>query len=164
MIEHLVGRQGQARGAQVHATDLNDWKCWSQDPSLPRPHLKVGSGGKSILLEMAAYLRLSVGKEIGFFFCCCWFVCLFVFCFFVHSCCISACCRLGLCDPAIVAVLYTALYHLCITQRDLGRLEKWALENLRRFNKVKCKVWHLRHCNLRYVYRLGELNVSRPEE
>ena len=68
VIEHLVGRQGQARGAQVHATDLNDWKCWSQDPSLPRPHLKVGSGGKSILLEMAAYLRLSVGKDIVFFF------------------------------------------------------------------------------------------------
>jgi len=24
---------------------LSDWKGWSQDPSLPRPHLRVGSGG-----------------------------------------------------------------------------------------------------------------------
>jgi len=59
VIEHLVGRQGQLRGAQVHAMDLSDWKEWSQDPPLPRPHLRVGSGGKGLLLESPAYLRLS---------------------------------------------------------------------------------------------------------
>ena len=36
----------------------------SQDPLLPRPHLRVGSGGKGILLEIPAYLRLSEGKQL----------------------------------------------------------------------------------------------------
>jgi len=45
VIEHLVGRQGQPRGSQVHAMYLSDWKGWSQDSPLPRPHLRVGSGG-----------------------------------------------------------------------------------------------------------------------
>ena len=40
LMEHLVGRQGQPRGAQVHAMYLSDWKGWSQDPALPRPHLR----------------------------------------------------------------------------------------------------------------------------
>ena len=48
LMEHLVGRQGQPRGAQVHAMQLSDWKGWSRDPPLPRPHLRVGSGGGGI--------------------------------------------------------------------------------------------------------------------
>ena len=48
VIEHLVGRQGQPRGAQVHIMHLNDWNGWSQDPLLPSPHLQVGSGGEGI--------------------------------------------------------------------------------------------------------------------
>ena len=44
VMEHLVGRQGQPRGAQVHVMYLSDWKGWSQDAPLPRPHLRVGSG------------------------------------------------------------------------------------------------------------------------
>ena len=35
VIEHLVGRQGQLRGAQLHAVHLSDWKGWSQDPAFP---------------------------------------------------------------------------------------------------------------------------------
>jgi len=29
VVEHLVGRQGQLKGAQVHAMCLGDWKRWS---------------------------------------------------------------------------------------------------------------------------------------
>ena len=64
MIEHLVGRQGQSRGAQVHAMD--DQKDWSQDPPLPRPHLRFGSGGQAVLLEVPVYLE-AFGRLAEFF-------------------------------------------------------------------------------------------------
>ena len=63
VMEHLVGRRGQPRRAQVHAMYLSDQKGCSQDPPLPRPHLRVGSGSKGILLGISAYLRSSEGKE-----------------------------------------------------------------------------------------------------
>ena len=66
VIEHLVGRQGRPRAAQLYAMHLSDWEGWSQDPPLPRPHLKVCSGGKGISLEIPAYLRPSKGKQIFF--------------------------------------------------------------------------------------------------
>jgi len=44
VIEYLVRRQGQTRGAQVYAVHLSGQMGWSQDPSLPRPHLRVGRG------------------------------------------------------------------------------------------------------------------------
>ena len=65
MIEHLVG--AQPRGSQVQAMHLNDQKGQRQDPPLPRPHLRVGSGGEGLLLEVSAALRLSEGKWFLFF-------------------------------------------------------------------------------------------------
>ena len=67
VIEHLVGRQDQPRGAQVHAIYLSNWKEWSQDPPLPRPHLSVGSGGKNFLLEIPVFPRPSTGKLLHSF-------------------------------------------------------------------------------------------------
>ena len=57
-----MGRQGQPRGAQVHAMYLSDQKEWNQDPPVPRPHLRVGRGSKGILIETPEYLKPSEGK------------------------------------------------------------------------------------------------------
>ena len=84
VIEQLVGRQGQPRGAQVHALYLNDQKGWSRDSPLPRPHLRVGSRGDGILLEIPVYLWPLGGKLWFVFFL---FLLLPLF-FFIYSCCI----------------------------------------------------------------------------
>jgi len=63
VAEHLVRRQGKLRGAQVQTVHLIDWRGWRKDPLLPRSHLRVGSGGESIFLEIPVCLRLPEGKQ-----------------------------------------------------------------------------------------------------
>ena len=46
-------------------------------------------------------------------------------------------------------------------QRDLGKHKRWALVNLVRLNKAKCKLLCLGQGNLRYVYKLGEELLER---
>jgi len=78
-MEHLVGRQGQPMGAQVHAMYLSDWKGWSQDPPLPRPHVLPGSGGEGISLEIPMYLRPSEVSSCSPLFLCSWLLHLSMF-------------------------------------------------------------------------------------
>jgi len=43
---------------------LSDQEVCSQDPPLPRPHLRVGSGGKAVSLEIPTYLRPLEVKQL----------------------------------------------------------------------------------------------------
>ena len=104
VIEHLVGRQGQPREAQVQAMQLSDWNGWSQDSPLPRPHLRVGRGGKGILLEIPAFLRFSEGKQFLSF------IPVLTAVIFEQ---ILPCCSLGPCCSAVIFVLSIVLQAHC---------------------------------------------------
>ena len=49
----------------MHAVHLSGQKGWSQDPPLPRPHLRIGRGRQRyLLLEIPDYLRPSDGEQL----------------------------------------------------------------------------------------------------
>ena len=50
--------------SSVHPMHLSDWKGWCQDPPLPRPRLRVGSGDKGVSLEITVYLRPSEAEQL----------------------------------------------------------------------------------------------------
>ena len=87
----------------MHAMHLSDWKGWSQDPLLLRPHLEVGRGGVSILLEISAYLRPFKGNHFFFSFVSVFMVAVFGF--------VLIFCSQRLCYPVIIATLSTKLQH-----------------------------------------------------
>jgi len=90
------GKAVPTQGAQVHAMDL------TQDPPLPRPHLRAGSGDKDVLMEIPVYLRPSKGKQLLSF------VSVPTAVAFEH---IFACCSLRLCSSATTAALSITLQH-----------------------------------------------------
>jgi len=89
VIEHVVGRQGQPSGAQVHAM--------SQDPPIPTPHLRAGSGGNGSFLEISPFLKVS-----SFFFYLCAHVVVFEQ---ILNCCSLVSC----CSAAVVVMLFIVL-------------------------------------------------------
>jgi len=79
-----------------------DWREKSQDPFLPKPHLRVGSGDKGIFLGISVYLRPSEGKQLLSFF----FSPVSMVAEFEH---ILTCCSLGLGYSAAIAALSLVL-------------------------------------------------------
>ena len=88
---------------------------WNKDSHLPRSHLRVGSGGKGIFLEIPAYLRCSEGKPHLSF------ISVPMAVAFEQ---ILTCRSLGPCCSAVIAVLSIALQVFCwnIHSRPLKNL------------------------------------------
>jgi len=66
VIEHLVGRQDQPRGAQVHVMQCNARVMEGVEPgsTLSQTSFKDWQWRGGVLLEISVYLRPSEGKKM----------------------------------------------------------------------------------------------------
>jgi len=133
VIEHLVGRLGQPRGAQVYAMLLSDWTGWSQDPPLPWSHLRVGSGGEVISLELSAYQKPSRGKQFSFL------------CFCSLSCCIWICSHLLQHRILLICYSHCTFHHIIALQVQISEFflvfQRMLHKPWKCISKNHCSIW-----------------------
>jgi len=98
---------------------------WSQDPPLLRPHLRVGSGVVSILLEILTYLRSVKGESLFIYMYVC--VCIHTYKYSEReSCCIWVCpCFLQL--KALLPCFYHCSFHHIALYLVTDHPEWWML-------------------------------------
>jgi len=116
-------------GSSGACNAITEWpEGWSQDPPLPSPHLRAGSGGEGISLEIPAYLRPSEGKQLLSF------ISVPTAVAFGQ---IFTCCSLGPCCSAVIAVLPIVLQLILplLTRSDSHLFDlllgtRWSLRSL----------------------------------
>ena len=145
-----MGRQGQPRGAQVHVTNLSDQKGWSQDPLLCRPHLRVGSGGRGILLQVPVYLRSFEGKQNLSF------VYVLVAVAFEQ---VVTCCSPGPCCFAVIAALSIVLQCLKTAKPTIVYCARAMLARCKLFSEVDDRKSGIYFHDLRFL-QLHSFNDS----
>jgi len=83
----------------MHTVHLSNWEGWSQDSALSMSHLRVGSEGRGLSVEVPTSLRSLKGKQLISFDNASTAAALGL---------VFTCCSLGLCYPTAIAVLSIA--------------------------------------------------------